>query len=333
MATIKIELTPSALRFLDGNIVIRINENGAIMVNESKKCDITLSAFMQDIIKELSEDGNVRTSETYTCTLNSFRRFLGERDVGLSAISPEIMERYERYLKKQNLSMNTISFYMRILRAVYNRAVEKGFTEDARPFKNVYTGISKTVKRAIPLSVIQTIRKSVTPSGKENFARDMFLFSFYTRGMSFVDMAYLKKEDLKDGILTYRRKKTGQMLRIKWKDCMQKIIEKNPSPNDEYLLPIIRDAGKDERKQYQSRQFFVNNGLKEISKHLNLDCDLTMYVARHTWASLAKGMKIPTSVISDGMGHNSEKTTQIYLSTIDANEIDKANDIIIDSIL
>jgi integrase len=147
--------------------------------------------------------------------------------------------------------------------------------------------------------------------------------------MSFVDMAYLKKENLKNGILTYRRKKTGQELKIKWKECMQDIVDRNPSFDGVHLLPIIDSDAGDERNQYKNKQYMLDKALKSLSQKAKLDHNLTMYVARHSWASIAKSMNIPTSIICDGMGHNSEKTTMIYLKSIDAEKIDEANDMIL----
>ena len=140
-------------------------------------------------------------------------------------MNQETIEAYEAYLKKNGrLSLNTISFYMRILRAVYNRAVEKELTTQRFPFRHVYTGIEKTIKRAIPQPIIRQIKEKELLTGSSvDYARDMFLFSFYTRGMSFVDMAYLKKKDLHNGILTYRRKKTGQQLSIKWEHACRRL--------------------------------------------------------------------------------------------------------------
>ena len=138
--------------------------------------------------------------------------------------------------------MNTISFYMRNLRAIYNRAVERELTVQRYPFKHVYTGVDKTVKRAVPLKVIRRIRDlDLTLSPVLDYARDLFMFSFYTRGMAFVDMAYLKKKDLQNGVLVYRRQKTGQQLFIKWEKPMQEIVGKYDTSATPYLLPIIRD--------------------------------------------------------------------------------------------
>lgn len=290
----------------------------------------TLSSFMQVNIASLRQSGKLRTSETYRATLNSFMKFMDGKDVLLSNMDAELMMGYETYLKEQGASMNTVSFYMRILRATYNRAVDKGVIRQRFPFKHVYTGVEKTVKRAISFKVIRQLKEmDLIHSQSMEFARDMFMFSFYTRGMSFVDMAFLKKTDLNNGMLTYRRKKTGQLLSIRWEKCMQDIVDKYPGNYSTYLLPIIIHIRKDERLQYKNSICLVNRRLKEIGKKLGLVHPLTMYVARHSWASVARGKHIPLSVISEGMGHDSEKTTLIYLAALDTTVIDKANMVVL----
>ena len=291
--------------------------------------DSSFFRFMQKVIERLKRLGKERSVETYTTTLNSFMRFRKGFDIEINEINSDLMMEYEAYLKMQNVSMNTISFYNRILRAVYNRAVEKELTVQRNPFKHVYTGVSKTVKRAIPLNAIKRIKEldlSLKPS--MDFARDMFMFSFYTRGMSFIDMAYMKKTDLQYGILSYCRRKTGQRLYIKWEKCMQDILDKYPENDTNYLLPIITRADN-ERRQYQNALRLVNNKLKEIARLADVRLNLTMYVTRHSWASIAKSQNIPLAVISEGMGHDSEVTTQIYLTSLDSSTIDKANGLIL----
>ena len=289
----------------------------------------SLFTFMQGVIAQLKQLGKIRTSETYTATLKSFMAFRESQDVPLDGISSDMMLLYEAHLKARDVRMNTISFYMRNLRAVYNRAVEKGLTPQNKPFRHVYTGVDKTIKRAIPIKEIKALKEldlSLKPS--LNFARDMFMFSFYTRGMSFIDMAYLKKSDLQNGILTYRRRKTGQQLSIKWEKCMEDIVSKYAQNQTDYLLPIIKET-VNERRQYDNALHMVNYHLKDLSSLLKLQRPLTMYVARHSWASAAKAKNIPLSVISEGMGHDSEATTQIYLASLETSVVDKANKMIL----
>lgn len=294
----------------------------------------SLFTFMQEAIGQLKRLNRIRTSETYAATLSSFMKFREGQDILLCEIDSDTMMLYEAWLKGKGVCPNTISFYMRILRAVYNRAVEKELVEQKHPFKHVYTGIDKTVKRAVPLKAIKRIKElDLTLKPHLDYARDLFLFSFYTRGMSFIDLAYLKKSDLQNGFLTYRRRKTNQQLTVKWEKCMAEIVAKyNDCSTTQYLLPIITNPLVDERKQYRNAIYRVNTALKEIARMISLPMPLTMYCARHGWASIAKSKNIPLSVISEGMGHDSEETTRIYLASLDSNVIDQANSLILKSL-
>ncbi len=290
----------------------------------------SLFTFTREVIERLKELRKQRCAETYASSLRSFMRFRGGEDLLLSNITSDIMISYEAYLKYEGVTMNTISFYMRILRAIYNRAVDRELIEQRYPFKKVYTGIEKTVKRALSLKNIKQIKElDLSEKPKMEYARDMFMLSFYTRGMSFVDMAFLRKKDLQGGIISYRRRKTGQQLHIKWERCMQEIISRYPTNETEYLLPIITKNGVNERNCYQNELAKINCQLKKISKDLSLTIPLTMYVARHSWASVAKSKNVPLSVISEGMGHDSEATTQIYLASLDTAIVDRANRMIL----
>lgn len=270
--------------------------------------------------------GKARSSETYQTTLNSFMRFRKGMDLTFAMINGEMMELYEAEMLGQGLSRNTTSFYMRILRTNYRMAVEKGLTQDVRPFKHVYCGKDKTVKRCISLAEIKRIKGlDLSQQPMLDYARDVFLFSFYTRGMSFIDMAYLKKKDLKNGYLSYRRKKTGQLLTIEWTAQMEAILEKYEANDTQYLLPIITKEDGTERNQYLSQMRKINRKLKVISTYARLAVPLSLYYSRHSWATIARGKDIPLAVISEGLGHNSEVTTQIYLDSIKSCEVDKAN--------
>ena len=307
----------------------RYSADEVITVYHKLTNEVSLFSFWHNVIAHLKLLGKVRTAETYTATLKSFMKFLDNQDIPLDGITSDMMLLYEAYLKARGVRMNTISFYMRIFRAVYNRAVEKGLTIQNNPFRHVYTGVDKTVKRAIPIKAIKALKElDLSMNQALDFARDMFMFSFYTRGMSFVDMAYLKKTDIKHGILTYRRRKTGQELSIKWEKCMAEIIAKYPENKTDFLLPIIKELGN-ERRQYDNALHLVNYRLKELSTMLKLQRPLTMYVARHSWASAAKAKNVPLSVISEGMGHDSEATTQIYLASLETSVVDKANKMIL----
>lgn len=286
-----------------------------------------LFAYMERIIAGYRRQGRYRTGETYAATLNSFRKFRAGRDVCWTEMDSGLLEAYESHLRCKGLSPNTISFYMKHLRAVYNRAVDENRVMDRAPFKRVTMTVEKTTKRALSLEVIRRLKElDCTGCPSRAFARDMFLFSFYTRGMAFVDIAYLQKKNLQGDMLLYRRKKTGQRLTVRWESCMQEILEAyGASSASPYLFSIIGRPDKDARKQYQRAYFQINRYLKTIGKELGLQQPLTLYCARHSWASIAHEEGIPLSVISEGMGHDSEKTTQIYLASLKTEVIDQAN--------
>ncbi len=295
--------------------------------------EYSLFNYMESIIARLKQNGKLRTSETYRSTLNSFKKFRQQEDIMLDCLTSGTMEAYEGWLKGRGVAPNTVSFYTRILRAVYNRAVEDDIVADRAPFRHVYTGVDKTVKRALPLATLKKIRTldlSRTPA--LDYARDMFMMSFCLRGMSFIDMAFLKKTDLKDGYVTYRRRKTGQLLVIEWTREMRRILDKYPANESCYLLPVIRRTGTNERSVYRNAAYSINRSLKRVAPMAGVTIPLTLYVARHSWASAAKAKGIPVSVISEGMGHDSEATTQIYLAALDTSAVDRANTIILKSL-
>lgn len=321
-------------------IVRRMESRGTVLsaddiVEEFKlyRSRYSLFRFMESVIMNLKECGKIRTAETYTATLQSFSRFRRGRDLMLDEITPDLIQAYEAYLRARGAVPNTTSFYMRILRAVYNRAVESEAIEQRNPFRHVYTGTERTVKRAIPIAAISRIKNLELPRGsKMDFARDMFMLSFYLRGMSFVDMAFLRKKDRADNHVTYRRRKTGQRLDIAWTKEMQSIVEKYPPNPTQYLLPILTNPLSDERIAYRNRASCINRQLKTNARLTNLKIPLTLYCARHSWASAARTKGIPVSIISEGMGHDSEATTQIYLASLETSVIDRANALIIRSV-
>ena len=299
-------------------------------------CNSNLSFidYMKNRIEFLKSVNRLGTADTYATTLRSLQRFYG-KDLKFNEITPDFISSYELYLSNHGLKKNSMSFYMRILRAVFNSMKDSHNILCINPFKNVYTGIAKTCKRALSIDDVRRIKlMNLTNQKTLDFARDMFLFSFYTRGMSFIDMSFLTEYNIQKGYLTYQRMKTHQSLSIKWEECMEKIVMKYDNQKREksengskFLLPIIKKPDN-YRKQYKNCLHYVNSSLKLISQLADLP-PISMYVARHSWASVAYKKHIPISVISEAMGHLSEMTTKIYLSSLNISDIDNANNIII----
>ena len=289
--------------------------------------------FIRGQVRHKRRLSKARSAETYRSMLNSLMRFRKGCDLTFDMVDGGLMELYEAWMQGCGLTRNTTSFYMRILRTNYKQAVEKGLTPDRHPFRHVYCGMNKTVKRSVPLEVIREIKElDLSRKPSMDFARDMFMFSFCTRGMSFIDMAYLKKTDLSNGCLAYRRKKTGQLLTMEWTGQMQAIVDKYKQNGTRYLMPIITREDGSERRQYQNMMRKVNRLLKDIAHLIGLPVPLSMYYSRHSWATIARGKDVPLAVISEGLGHDSETTTQIYLDSIKSSEVDKANRMILEGL-
>ena len=290
----------------------------------ARRTDASLQNFMQQCIAKLIRMGRTGTANGYKSTLNSFMRFRKGQDIMLNAIDSDVIQLYEAHLRLTNVARNSSSFYMRNLRTVYNMAIEQQLTPQRTPFAHVYTGIDKTVKRALSISQIRQLKNAdLTDNPAQALARDMFMFSFYTRGMALADMANLTTANLRNGYLVYRRQKPRQELHVKWEPCMQEIVDRYPRQSP-FLLPLIKSE-EDKRDQYKLTQQRVNHNLKKLSERLGLPHPLTMSMARHSWASIANSKDIALSVIGEGLGYNSENATRIYLAQIDTSQVDRAN--------
>lgn len=295
-----------------------------------------------NIVEKLNADGRFGTARSYRFAAVSFLKFCKGRDISLDKINSVLMNRYEHYLKTENRSMNTISCYMRSLRAAYNTAVsDKVFIPEKmriKPFSGVFTGYAKTKKRAISAeSIMQLKNVELRETPPQNppafhplhFTRDLFLFSFYTQGMNFSDMANLKTDNIKEGIIRYNRKKTGQQISIELEDCMKEVIDRYLDSNSNYIFPILRNCNDcDESVRWKKTMDMLaifNRNLNKLACLAGIRDHLTSYVARHSWASIASQEGIPIPTISRGMGHESEKTTLIYISQLDSSDVGRAN--------
>lgn len=280
-------------------------------------------------------NGQERTVEAYESAVRNLTDYVG-KELDFEQLTPECLKDYEQFLTREGKGLNTVSFYMRMLRAIYNRAHKAGIIDGYREnlFADVFTGQQQTVKRAAAPRVIQQLMKGTLRKRGQIFARDMFLLSFYLRGIPFVDLSYLRKSNLKGNELRYFRRKTGQLMVVDVEPCALDIIEKylHLTGDSDRLLPIITRKDKPERQQYISALRLQNKRLKEIEKVLHLDVHLTSYVARHSWASIAKNVGVPLFVISEGLGHSSEHTTYIYMTSFEKTVMDSANQKVIASV-
>ena len=300
---------------------------------QSRKCVLE---YMREEIRFLMGRSRMVTARNYDRTMRSFSNFLGGYDVPFSMFTESLVNSYEDYLIARGLLRNSSSFYMRILRALYNKAVKRHYVVQTHPFQNVYTGIDYTRKRAIGEQWIAKLYQLPLPQRTTlELARDMFIFSYCTRGMAFVDMVHLKKSDVKYGQISYFRHKTKQPLCIRVEVEVKQILTKYRSyaPKSPYVFPILKgdDVLRDFKRYYVKLNTY-NRMLKKLALMMGYKCNLTSYVARHSWATTARNHKVPLSVISAGLGHDSERTTEIYLRRMENSVIDSANREIIKSL-
>lgn len=325
-----------------GQIIGQLEKKGDFTVDDiiasytKKISSAHLPAYIDKLVRELTEQQRHATSRHYRSLQNSFNNFLSQQgsnrqDITLSAINKAKIIEYEKYLNAQGLAPNTVSFYLRTLRAIRNKAVAAGLVEDEPGlFKQVNTRIEKTQKRAVKEETIKdlealTDEKLETPNLA--LARDLFLFSYYTRGMAFIDIVHLTKDNIRGDMLVYTRRKTGQELQIKLIPKIRALIEKYYLEDFPYLFPIIKQSASEEYKNYESALRTQNLRLKKIGE--SIGCYLSTYIPRHTWASVAKSKGIPEELISEGMGHTSLKTTRIYIATLDNTRLDRMNEFVI----
>jgi integrase len=306
----------------------------------------TFSGFVEELRAELPPS-QARLGEAYLSASNNLKAFNGGKDLPLNAINTRLMKDYEAYMTAKGNQLNTVSFYIRNTRAVCNKAVRRGLMERKMedPFTGVFKGIAKTNKRAVSQEVIDQLKnlnlldlnegtKLNEGTGQKNmslrFARDMFLLSFLLRGISFIDLAFLKKENIRGNVIVYIRRKTGQRLEIAVTPDIRRIIARYARycRDSEFLLPVLPSGAT--RKDYLTALRRQNRNLKILSGMIESEKLLTTYVSRHSWATIAREKGIPLPVISLGMGHCSERTTQIYLDSFDYSILHKANSKITD---
>lgn len=290
----------------------------------------TVLPCLAALVDELKGDGRWATARNLQRALNSFSLFLGGEDISLGQMDERLIGEYEQWLRTRKVSKNSSSFYMRNLRSAYNKLVSRNLMEQTFPFRNVYTGVERTRKRAVREGIIiRLLNLDLAHSASLAFSRDLFIFSYCTRGMAFVDIAYLKKGDVSRGMLNYVRHKTGQHFTVRIEPFVEEIIKRYEPyvRNTPYLFPIITSDNPEEAfRQYQTALGYHNRKLKQLGKLVGESLCLSSYTARHSWATIARNRNIPLSIISAGMGHTSEKTTLIYLDSVDSSLIDEANE-------
>lgn len=294
--------------------------------------------FVNGEVERAKLEGRFKVAGNYLTAARSFTKFMGRSSWLFSDMTAEKLESYQRWLQERNICLNTCSAYMRALRAMHHRALP--FLNTA-PFSKVFTGRTKTEKRCISQSeILQLKALPLQPGGSLAFARDIFLFSFYAMGMPFVDIAYLRKSQLRNGCIYYARHKTGQQIQVALLPAMLEIIMRYEQGDSEFVFPILSDKVGDsvssssvssssvsaqQHRQYTARLRQYNYNLHQLSKMLGLAKPLSSYVVRHSWASIAYLHHLDISLISKALGHTKSSTTFIYIKSLFDSDLFEAN--------
>ena len=277
--------------------------------------------------------GLFKFSAEHTCwsMLHSLERFTDMEVLGAKEVTAGVFLSFEHYLLASGCSQNTSACYFRALRAICREAERKKELKDIRQlFNGIFMGYEETRKRALNIEQLRTVAEAdLEDAPKLGMARDLFILSYYLRGIPFIDLAYLRKTDIHDNVLCYHRSKTGRALSVTLEPWMWEIIERYrcENPDSPYLLRIIRRPGSilEERRQYESALRLYNKHLYRLSLLLGLEVRLTSYVARHTWATLAYNEDIPVAKISAGLSHASEEITHTYLRSFSTEQLAVVN--------
>ena len=288
-----------------------------------------LLRYINAQIERKQELKKVGMAAAYKSTRSSLAKFISRPDVRMSEVDSAFVRRYEDFLYSNGSSGNTVSYYLRNLRSLYNQAVADGYHPRGEyPFAKAQTRPAKTVKRALSRTDMQNLADLNLENEPElEFTRDLYLFSFYAQGMAFVDIVLLKEADICNGVLTYSRHKSKQLIRIAVTPQMQGLIDKYKTEN-EYLFPIISGEYASGYQQYRLALGRINRHLKKIAVVADIKVPLTTYTARHTWATLARDYGAPISVISAGLGHTSEEMTRVYLKDFDVSMLNQVNSMV-----
>ena len=307
---------------------------------ERKNAKDDLRLYIPEVIGMLKREGKFPAMHVYACTLRSYEKFCAEErhpknitaSLSMQEIfTPERLKEYEDWLAGQQSSPNTISTYMRTLQAVYNRWMSPGI-EGYNPvlFKDVYTKVESRTKRALTAEQMEQLRNTdfSVLTLRQQQVLTYFLLMFMLRGMPFIDLAHLRKSDLRNRRITYRRHKTGKLMVVDVPPDAMRLLQKYRDKTDsEYLFPLLHGGlfMEEHHHRYQETLRHFNRELARLMKQLLPGVSVSSYTARHTWATLAYHSGVPVGLISQSLGHSSIRVTMTYLKSFDAEVIDRIN--------
>lgn len=293
---------------------------------------VTVEELFKQYMHRLEEEKRIGYRLSIQQTYNSLIKFSRHLDFPFSEMDCNWLRRYETWLRKQGKSENTIGIRFRNIRTIFNLALDMELVrQEDYPFKKLKVSKlhQETAKRALSKDEIQAVI-SYPVGGKDFYTRlavSLFTFSYFMGGINFVDMAYLTEKNIIEERLIYHRKKTSKLINLPLQEEALMVLKRYKNSSKSYLFPILSNEHKTEQQKLNRLHKVitkVNRALKAIGEELNIPIKLTTYCARHSYATVLKRAGVATSIISESLGHSSERVTQIYLDSFENNQIDKA---------
>lgn len=288
--------------------------------------DVTVFKFFDCHIQNLINENRIGTANVFKSTYNQVKRFRDNKDLSFYDLNPIWIKRFDEWILKRGVKLNAAYVYVRTLKTLVNKAIAEGLVHESH---NPFKGISfskyrkdKPQKRALKKSQIEAIKAFDAGNDvKLKFAKNLYLFSYFTNGMNFIDIAQLKWSDIKNDRIHYVRKKTKEAFTIGLIIQAKEIINEYRTfyeGENSYVFPILSkehitaiqiDYRLDKVLKY------INASLKTIADKLEFEEHFTFYSARHSFATISRNSGVSVGMISEALGHETEKTTQIYLDS------------------
>jgi integrase len=288
----------------------------------------TFQVFADKIIQQMIEANRVGNAIVYQTAVNRLITYCG-KDVSFIEVNYKLLDQFSHHLITSGLKINSVSNYFRSIRAIYNKAIKmKVVDRSLYPFHDISIKSEKTSKRAVLKEDIARLLEIPLQHQSTSWrALNYFMLSFYLRGISFTDLAYLKQSNIIDGRVEYKRRKTHKDYSVKLFPVAETIINLMHVPGSDYLLPIIPiDVPEDSLKAKRTIQQCIkttNKYLKLLSVEVGLGSPVTTYSSRHSFATIAKRMGYSNELIAEALGHEyGNKITNIYLDTFEEEVLD-----------
>ena len=306
----------------------KIEKLRSIIKGETLNTSISFKKFAQKLIKQMMDEGRTGNAIVYQTAANRLTAFSYD-EIAFNKIDYNLLTEFIHQLKLEGLKTNSISNYLRSIRAIYNKAIKHKLVDRSHyPFYDISIKQERTANRAISKADIKNLTSlplaKYSPSWR---ALNYFLLSFYLRGINFTDLAYLKPSNIINGRIQYKRRKTHKLYSVRLFTPAKKLINNMHHKNNDYLLPILsNDVIEDslQAKRIISQWIKTTNKyLKRTGDQIELDIPLTSYVSRYAFANIAKKLGYSNELIAEALGHAyGNKITNIYLDAFDENKLD-----------